>query len=237
MAIPAWVGAVIKYGLPAVTSAISKNLPNQQNKEFPVLSYGDATLQAGDVLNPLYNEQLEKTLKQLDSANVARGFYGQLPADTMKRSTAADIERGRAGQIASLAQQMVGQSQQQAFQQQQLAAQMALNKGSQWQNMLMGLLNVYGNWMQGTERDPFDPGSAFKSPVRSQDVGASSGAISNAPFINPNTNLTPNQSVAPSTFTGTTTLPNPGTGTGFSNQLAGQSYKFAPPNQSWQRPW
>lgn len=235
MAIPVWLATAIKYGLPIASGIAAGNRQRQASAQFPALSYAEATNQAKDMLNPLYDEQLERTLKQLDTANIARGFYGQLPADVMKRSTAAEIERGRAGQIASLAQQMVGQSQQQAFQQQQLAAQKALNKGSQWQNMLMGLLRTYGSWMQGTERDPFDPMSAFSPSVTTRDVKASSNAITSAPTINPNANLSTNQ---PHTgvFLGQISSPNPISGNVPAYQQ-NSPYKLTPKTQNWQQPW
>lgn len=144
MALPLWL---IPAGMSLISSIVSGNqqkkaLQEVQEMAPPTLTYDEARTQAQDLLTPLYDEQLQKNLEQVDRHNLARGFYGQMPGDALKRSTAADIEQARAGQIASLAQQMKGQSQQQALQQQQLAAQYALSRGSQGQSMLSNAFNT-----------------------------------------------------------------------------------------------
>jgi len=73
------------------------------------------------VLNPLYDQQLKNTLQNVDRQSRERGFYGQMPADAFRGARAADIETARSGQIGSLANQMQGQTYQQALQAQQLA--------------------------------------------------------------------------------------------------------------------
>jgi len=78
-----------------------------------------------------------------------------MPGDAFKRSTAAEIESARAGQIASLAQQMQGQSQLQALQQQQLAAQYALGRGQLNQNWANIALNAANSWYNMTGQVPF----------------------------------------------------------------------------------
>lgn len=97
-------------------------------KPPPTLSYDEALRRAQDVLNPLYSQQIERALENVDRSSLARGFFGQAPAAALRRSTAAQLEADRASQVAALANQMVGQSEQNALQQQQLAAQYALGK-------------------------------------------------------------------------------------------------------------
>lgn len=111
-------------------------------KAPPKLGWDEASRQAGEVLNPLYDKQLETTLSNVDKQSIGRGFYGQMPADALRGSRAADVETARAGQIAALANQMRGQSQQEAFQSQQLATQQAL------QQQQIGL-GAFGMGMQG----------------------------------------------------------------------------------------
>lgn len=103
----------------------------------PVLSWEEAQARAQSRLNPLYEEQLEKTLEAVDRDTMKRGFFGQLPAAALRRSTAADIERAKMAAIAELANQLVGQSEASA----RAAEKMALEKWkaladaaySQWQ--------------------------------------------------------------------------------------------------------
>lgn len=89
-------------------------------QNVPTISMDQAVQQAQDVINPLYDRQLEQTLKNIDYQNMQRGFYGQLPGDVLKTTRAAETERNRIGQIANLAQQLYQQSQSNALAQQQM---------------------------------------------------------------------------------------------------------------------
>lgn len=152
----ALIGAVGAIGSSAINSGAQRRAAQQvQEMAPPTLTIEEAEQQAQKLLNPLYDEQLEKNLQAVDRSNVARGFYGQMPGDAFKRSTAGEIESARAGQIASLAQQMQGQSQQQALQQQQLAAQYALGRGQQNQNWANIGLNAANSWYNMTGQVPF----------------------------------------------------------------------------------
>lgn len=155
IAVPALISGVAAIGSSAIQANAQKQAAKQlQEMAPPTLSYDEALEQAQGVLNPLYDEQLEKNLQAVDRGNLSRGFYGQMPGDALKLSTALDVERARAGQIASLAQQMQGQSQQQALQQQQLAAQYALNRGQQSSGLFNNALNMGLNlWQFGKQSD------------------------------------------------------------------------------------
>ena len=156
VAVPALISGAAAIGSSAIQANAQKQAAKQvQDMAPPTLSYDEALRQSGDVLNPLYDKQLEKNLQAVDRSNIARGFYGQMPGDAFKRSTAGEIESARAGQIASLAQQMQGQSQQQALQQQQLAAQYALGRGQQNQNWANIGLNAANSWYNMTGQVPF----------------------------------------------------------------------------------
>jgi hypothetical protein len=95
----------------------------------PTLSYQDAMTRAADVLNPIWDKNMQQTMQAMDNANMARGFYGQLAGDALRSSRAADVQQQRTGQVSALANQMVGQSEQNALAQQQLAMQYAANMG------------------------------------------------------------------------------------------------------------
>lgn len=156
VAVPALISGAAAIGSSAINANAQRKAAQQvQDMAPPTLSYDEALEQAQGVLNPLYDEQLMGNLESVDRGNLSRGFYGQMPGDALKRSTALDVERARAGQIASLSQQMMGQSQQNALQQQQLAAQYALNKGQQTQNWLGLGLNAANSWYNMTGQVPF----------------------------------------------------------------------------------
>lgn len=136
VAVPAIVSAVVGTSVNKIMNPTPKAPPPP-----PTLTWEQARQQAQDVLNPLYDQQLKNTLQNVDHQSIARGFYGQMPADAFRGARAADIETARSGQIGSLANQMQGQTYQQALQAQQLAAQQALAQ----QQMGMG---AFGQGLQ-----------------------------------------------------------------------------------------
>lgn len=118
----------------------------------PTLSWDEARQRAQESLNPIYDEQMENTLNNVDQELISRGFFGQLPGAVLSGARATDVERARASQTASLAAQMQGQSEQNALAQQQLAAQWALNQGQlaqqQWGQKAGGIGNLFNMSMQ-----------------------------------------------------------------------------------------
>lgn len=129
-------------------------------EEPKTLSYDEALRRAQEVYNPLYDRQLRDTLQAVDNQNIARGFFGQAPGAALAGQRAADVEGARAAAIAQLANQMVGQSEQQALQQQQLAMQYAMNNWQQAQQAI----NSAGGFLQNRQAlmlqagwDPFNP--------------------------------------------------------------------------------
>ena len=92
-------------------------LINKPQKEYETLSYDDARGQAGDQLNPQYDEALQERLKQVDNHNISRGFYGQLPGDALARSNATQVETARESHIGQLAQYLKDRSHDTAMQQ------------------------------------------------------------------------------------------------------------------------
>jgi len=73
VAVPALISGVAAIG----SSAIQANAQRQAAKQLqemapPTLTYDEALKQSQDVLNPLYDEQLEKNLQAVDRSNIAR---------------------------------------------------------------------------------------------------------------------------------------------------------------------
>lgn len=132
----------------------TQDIPQVQ-KASP-LSYEQAMTRAGDMINPMYNQQLQTTLSNIDNQNLERGFYGQMPGDAFKMDRAATLEANRVGQIANMANQLMQQNQQYGLQQQNMDMQrQALDMQKQqvnpfsFQNMFNTALqagNAYYNW-------------------------------------------------------------------------------------------
>ena len=92
-------------------------------KSVPTLSFGEALSRASAMYQPLYKQKMESTLENVDKDTIRRGFFGQLPAAALKRSTAAQVQGDENAATASMANQLVGQSEDNAYKQQQLALQ------------------------------------------------------------------------------------------------------------------
>lgn len=118
-----------------------KNLINLQ-KQFSMpegLSYEEAKKQAEERINPVFDKNLEKTLKNIDYNALRRGFFGQLPTLDFKERAAKDIERDRALAIAQLASQIQRDSENDALRK----AQFELGKRQTDISNLMNMLNYY----------------------------------------------------------------------------------------------
>ena len=116
-----------------------EELRRQQMYQPPTLSWQEAQSRAQSQLVPLYEQQLEQTLKAVDEDTIRRGFFGQLPAGALRGARAAQVEAAKNQAIANLANQMVGQSEQSALQQQALAQQ----RWAAEAQMLQNALNAY----------------------------------------------------------------------------------------------
>jgi len=109
--------------------------PPPAPKAPPTLGWDEAMRQATETLNPIYDERMQQTLRNVDKELIQRGFFGQLPGAALAGSRAADVERAKAAAIASLGGQMQTQSQEQALAQQRLAAEWAINQSNLWNQM------------------------------------------------------------------------------------------------------
>jgi len=181
--VPALIGGAVN----AVVNSIFNPPPPRpqlpQVPEIPVLSREEALQLAQSMLNPLFDEQLQETLRRVDIENIRRGFFGQAPGAALSGARAADVERSRAAAIANLAEQMVGQSQQAALQAAALAQQGVLQQyqlaQQQWQNMSnnimrgiqTGLLGAQ-MWSDWTGQVPFSGGQwTLSSRQALSDIG------------------------------------------------------------------
>lgn len=151
------------------------------------IGYDEALMRSENVLNPLYDEKVNKTLDNLDRSNMARGFYGQLPGDALKRSTAGDLRTRQAGDISSLAEQMYGNSQQYALQ----ATAQAQARHQQEIDNLMGLSglshkmtmdywdrdgdNPWLKWLGGQKAPATTGGGSINPPLNFDIPGLFSG--------------------------------------------------------------
>lgn len=161
-----------------VSSAFSPRPPSAPPPP-PTMSREEAMERAQATLNPLYQEILEDSLRNLQRQQIARGFFGQLPGAALERSTAADIETRRAQQVAQLAEEMIGQEHARAMDiaRQRLSAEQARWAGEQqrFQNVMSGIgmgwnigqqflggldiMKALGLWGAGNQADPSIEGS------------------------------------------------------------------------------
>src|SRR5690606_13139948 len=124
----------------------------------PTLTLEEARQQAEAILNPLYNEQLQETLRQLQLANIRRGFFGQAPGAELSQRAAADIESRRAQNIAQLASQLQGMTWEQAAQHAPLALQTAqlqaandpLTRMASFASIMSGIQQMWPTWWSQT---------------------------------------------------------------------------------------
>lgn len=144
--------------------------------QVQTLTREEATQMAQEALNPLFDEQLQNTLRQVDLHNIRRGFFGQVPGAALSGARAADVERSRAAATANLAQQMFGQSQQAALQAAALAQQ-------QWQNQAQNVFRGIGTGLAGAQLSaeltgmvPFS-GGQFTFPIQ---MGLTNMGVQNA---------------------------------------------------------
>lgn len=93
----------------------------------PTLSAEEAERRARAVYEPLYQQYSQQLLEQLDKQALARGLFGQAPAEAYKTYRAQQLAAQQAADIANLKEQLIGQSEEAARQQQQLAMQYAMN--------------------------------------------------------------------------------------------------------------
>lgn len=136
-------------------STYTPMMPMPQFEQIPMLSQYDALQQAQSIVNPLFDQQLDNTMKNMDYQNMQRGFYGQLPGDVLKNARALDVERSRASQTSNLAQQLFQQSQANSLAQQQMQMNAWLNQqqlGQNWdlnqqQMANQQKQNTWNNWM------------------------------------------------------------------------------------------
>ena len=113
----------------------------------PTLSYAEAQQMARDFYDPMYGDLMEQALNAVDQNNIKRGFFGQLPGAALARSTAADVENKKAQAIGQFANQLVGQSQQNALGLQQAAQQQYQTQA----NALLNALTAAVGYQQGNQ--------------------------------------------------------------------------------------
>lgn len=152
----------------------------------PVLSWDQAMTQAQAQLNPLYQEQLQKTMQTVDHNNVARGFYGQMPGDAFKNARALDVERARLAAISGLANQMQGQSQDRASQYALSAAQNAANWKNNLGQNLMGWSNSMSSFLMPMLNNAKTVGQQSFAPVQQGYENLNPWAVGSAAYT-PNT--------------------------------------------------
>lgn len=106
--------------LTQIYNAINALMP-QQKDIAPAITYQEGLTQAGEQLNPIYDQQMIELNKNIDNRDAISGWLGQVPANVMKRSSQIQENAIRTSKISELANQLVAQSQNNANTQKQLS--------------------------------------------------------------------------------------------------------------------
>lgn len=114
-----------------------------------VLGWDEALMRAEGQLDPLYDQSLNKVLRDLAADQISRGFFGQLPASVITAEAAANIENLRNAEIAQLAQSLIDSSYDEAYRQEQLA----LDRSNQMLNAILESMNMYNQSQQSIRSD------------------------------------------------------------------------------------
>lgn len=89
------------------------NMPTREKIEK--MNYEDAQTQAGERLNPMYENQEINLKKNMDNDAVRRGFFGQLPNEALQRYRRTELDNQKASDVAGLAQDIQDRSLQEAL--------------------------------------------------------------------------------------------------------------------------
>jgi len=109
--------------LQAITQPVQVTIPPEiqdiisQYRNYqppPVLSWEEAQKRAEATLTPLYQQQLQERLRDVERDLIRRGLFGQMPSVPLTREETARIENARAAAIAQLANELIGRSETQA---------------------------------------------------------------------------------------------------------------------------
>lgn len=174
----------------AVSSMSSPRAP-QLPPAPPTLTMEQARQEAQNVLNPLFGEHLKNALKEVDRANIRRGFFGQLPGAALSRSTAADIGTRQQQAIGQLTGQLQGMSAQQAAQHAQLALQSHRQNLMADQARLAGLGAAFQGLGQIRELWPTQWSQWFPGPNPTQTLNAMPGLVAQGYGTTPLPTTTP----------------------------------------------
>jgi hypothetical protein len=155
-----------------------------QEPIVPQLTMAQAQQQAGDMVNPLYDRQLQPMMQGLTNQNLSRGFYGQLPGDMQTMGRMQDFEMDRAGQIANLTQQIMAQNQQLGLQQQGMQHQVGLANQQMRQQLGSNFLGGMYGYQEGTN-NWWMPGSGGQTLIPGQTNNRSLDVLKNANLSTP----------------------------------------------------
>lgn len=143
---------------------IMGSMPQYQLPE--IMSHEEGQRLAGDQINPVFEKGLKDSMEQVDRNALKSGFFGQLPTVDRKGKIAGDLELEKSGALATLANQLVGQSKDDAYRQADFSRTQQMDKlntlmsalqSSQMaqQNKQQGIGNLI-SLMTGIDRDQFD---------------------------------------------------------------------------------
>ncbi|TCO79135.1 hypothetical protein [Marinisporobacter balticus] len=121
-----------------VYDQIMKMMPKRP--DTPTMAYEEAVSRSRNQLGGQIDQGNKRVLSAMDKDAIARGFYGQLPQDMEKRYKAQELEVSKNAAINNLANNMVGQSKEDALNEQK----MSMSEQSAQLNTLLSALQQSG---------------------------------------------------------------------------------------------
>jgi len=118
-----------------VYNDIMKEFKNPVTQD-EAMSYDEALRIASQQVDPVYNDAMDQRMQEIDQDMLRRGFFGQAPMQSKVVMETAKMENKRAAEKAGLANTLVGQSKQEAYQKAQLSSQ---ERSSKVQALLQAL--------------------------------------------------------------------------------------------------
>lgn len=105
-----------------VYNDIMKEFGNPVSQD-EAMGYDEALRISGQQIDPIYNDAMDQRMQEIDQDMLRRGFFGQAPMQSKVVMETAKMENKRAAEKAALANTLVGQSKQEAYQKAQLSSQ------------------------------------------------------------------------------------------------------------------
>lgn len=161
---------MLNWIVPIATTILGSQLNkgNSRPKAPERMNYNQAYNQALAALEPGYNNNVSKTMQNVDNNLMNRGFYGQAAGDALKLDTRADLYNDFQGRVANYANNL----QNNQFSQDMQTYQYELQNDKEDNQFWNSLGSMAGQFMGGPGGE-----AAFKWLTNSWNNGSGGGQV------------------------------------------------------------